>query len=117
MDFYGFDCVKVVVNCDSLNLGLVCDIDSVCVWNWLCLEYIVELLYGVVVDVCQDVCNLVVQISCGSWWIYMQVLVQGKVNQLVSNVWEVVVSVGGCDYCLQLNEGIKLQFECIIQLV
>ncbi|MBD3828524.1 MULTISPECIES: hypothetical protein [Stenotrophomonas] len=115
MDFYGFDRAKAVANCDSLNLGLARDTDSVRAWNRLRPEHIVELLHGAAADARQDARNLAAQISRGSWRIYMQAPAQGKANQLVSNAREVAVSAGGRDYRLQLNEGTKLQLERITQ--
>ncbi len=117
MDFYGFDRSKAISHCDSLALGRAgSDTDSVRGWNRLRPEHIVDLLDGASADARQDARNLASLLARIAWRIQLQAPAQGKANQLVSNVREVGITVGGRDYRLQLTEGTRLQLERIAQV-
>lgn len=115
MDFYGFDRAKALAHCDSLTLGRASrTAQGVRAWNRLRPEHIVDLLADAAPEARSDARLIASLTTRASWRIHLEAPVQGKANQLASNVREVGLTVGGRDYRLQLTEGRILRLERIV---
>ncbi|NZA28138.1 hypothetical protein H0E84_17300 [Luteimonas sp. SJ-92] len=114
MDFYGIDRDKTIANCDSLALGLAGrGTESVCAWNRIRPEHVVDLLDNAAADARGDARDLATLLSRFTWRIRGGASAQGSSNRLVNNVREITVSAAGRNFQLHCVETPSLKLERI----
>ncbi|WP_407351813.1 hypothetical protein [Luteimonas sp. R10] len=114
MDFYGIDRETTIGNCDSLGLGRKGrGTESVCGWNRIQPEHIVELLDKAAPEARGDARNLAALLSRFSWRIRGAAQAQANSNRIVNNVREITVSAAGRNFQLHCTENPSLKLERI----
>ncbi|WP_149193672.1 hypothetical protein [Luteimonas suaedae] len=114
MDFYGIDRETTISHCDSLALGREDrGTESVCSWNRIRPEHVVELLDKAAPEARGDARNLAALLSRFSWRIRGAAQAQGNSNRIVSNVREITISAAGRNFQLHCTENPSLKLERI----
>lgn len=112
MKFYGLDRERTVANCDSQALGRAGRaVDSVCGWNRIRPEHVVELLDQAGSDVRGDARDLAVLLSRFPWRVVQGTQAGTSGNRIVNNVREIEVSTVGRNFRLHCVETPALRLE------